>query len=172
MTFAALSSLISMCEMVVRILMDSGLTRKRALLVVVSAGFILGIPSAINLSFFSNQDWVWGLGLMVSGLFISIAVIKFGADRFRDEAINTPEERNPVGRWFVPVIKYLIPLEFLALMVWWFYRMITELDPEGWWHPFHTTSVGTTVLQWAALIGALLLLNRWWANRVGAKDGV
>ena len=97
-------------------------------------------------------------------------MIKFGADRFRDEVINTPEEKNPVGKWFVPVIKYVIPLEFLALMVWWFYRMITELDPDGWWHPFHSFSVGTTLLQWGVLIGALLILNRWWAKRVGAKE--
>lgn len=170
LSFAAMSSVIAMIEMATRIGMDLGMKRSHAVPTVGVVAFVLGIPSAWKLGFFQNQDWVWGLGLMLSGFFISIAVIKFGAERFRDEVINTPEEKNPVGKWFVPVIKYVIPLEFLALMVWWFYRMITELDPDGWWHPFHSFSVGTTLLQWGALIGVLLILNRWWAKRVGAKE--
>jgi len=134
-------------------------------------GFVLGVPSAWKMGFFQNQDWVWGLGLMVSGFFIAIAVIKFGAERFRNELINTPEERRPIGRWYSYVITYLVPLEFVALMVWWFYKAIKDYDPEGWWNPFHSFSVGTTVLQWAVLIALLILANRWWANRVGAKRG-
>ncbi len=171
LSFAAMSSLIAMIEMATRIGVDLGIKRNNAVMIVGVAAFVLGVPSAWKLGFFQNQDWVWGLGLMVSGLFISLVVIKYGADKFRDELINTPEQRRMVGRWFIPVIKYVIPLEFIALMVWWFYRMVTELDPDGWWHPFHSFSVGTTVLQWALLIGVLLLLNRWWANRVGAKEG-
>jgi len=62
---AAFSSLIAMIELGVRIFMDAGMSRHRALLFVASGGFILGIPSAFNLSFFSNQDAVWGIGLMV-----------------------------------------------------------------------------------------------------------
>jgi NSS family neurotransmitter:Na+ symporter len=171
LSFAAMSSLIAMIEMATRIGMDLGMDRKKAIFTVGVVAFALGLPSAWKLGFFQNQDWVWGLGLMVSGFFISIAVIKFGANKFREELINTPEEPRPVGRWFVPVIKYVIPLEFLALMVWWFYKAATEFDPEGWWHPFHSFSVGTTVLQWGVLIALLLIVNRWWANRVGAKEG-
>lgn len=171
LSFAAMSSLIAMIEMATRIGMDLGMDRSKAIGVVGILAFVLGLPSAWKLGFFQNQDWVWGLGLMVSGFFIAITVIKFGADRFRNELINTPEERRPMGRWFVPVMKYVIPLEFLALMIWWFYRMITELDPERWWHPIRTSSVGTTVLQWGVLIATLLVLNRWWANRVGATEG-
>jgi len=170
LSFAAMSSVIAMIEMATRIGVDLGMKRSHAVPTVGVVAFVLGVPSAWRLGFFQNQDWVWGLGLMVSGLFISIAVSKFGADRFRNEAINTEDERHPVGRWFVPVIKYVIPVEFLALMVWWFYKMITEFDPDGWWHPFHSYSVGTTLLQWGVLIGVLLLLNRWWAKRVGAKE--
>jgi len=91
--------------------------------------------------------------------------------RFREQLINTPEEQRPVGRWFIFVIKYVIPVEFLALMVWWFYQAATQYDPDGWWNPFHTLSVGTTVLQWGLLIGVLVLINRWWTARVGAKEG-
>ncbi|NIM52747.1 MAG: sodium-dependent transporter [Gemmatimonadales bacterium] len=171
LSFAAMSSLIAMLEMATRIAVDLGMTRQKAVPLVGAVGFLLGLPSAWKLGFFQNQDWVWALGLMVSGLFISLAVIKFGVGRFREQLINTPEERRPVGRWFIFVIKYVIPLEFLALMIWWFYQAVAVYDPEGWWHPFHTFSVGTTVLQWGLLIAALILVNRWWAARVGARGG-
>jgi NSS family neurotransmitter:Na+ symporter len=170
LSFAAMSSLIAMIEMATRIGVDLGLRRQLAVPLVGITAFLLGLPSAWKLGIFQNQDWVWSLGLMVSGLFISLAVIRFGAGRFRDQLINTPAERHPVGRWFIPVIKYIVPLEFLALMIWWFYQSVVNYDPEGWWHPFHTYSLGTTLLQWGLLIALLLLLNRWWAARVGIKE--
>jgi len=148
LSFAAMSSLIAMIEMATRICVDLGMTRKKAVPFVGAVAFLLGVPSAWKLGFFQNQDWVWGLGLIVSGLFISLAVIKFGAGRFRDELINTPDEPAPVGSWYSFVIKYVIPLEFLALMIWWFYQAVAVYDPDGWWNPFHSYSLGTTLAQW------------------------
>jgi NSS family neurotransmitter:Na+ symporter len=171
LSFAAMSSLIAMIEMATRIGVDLGIKRERAVPLVGVVAFLLGIPSAWKLGFFQNQDWVWGLGLIVSGLFISLAVSKFGVRRFRDELINTDEEARPVGKWYIFVIKYVIPLEFLALMVWWFYQAVAVYDPDGWWNPFHKLSLGTTLLQWGLLIGVLVLANRWWAARVGAREG-
>jgi NSS family neurotransmitter:Na+ symporter len=166
-----MSSLIAMIEMATRICVDLGVTRKKAVPLVGTVAFLLGLPSAWKLGFFQNQDWVWGLGLIVSGLFISLAVIKYGAGRFREELINTADEPAPVGRWYSFVIKYVIPVEFLALMIWWFYQAVAVYDPEGWWNPLHTYSLGTTLAQWGLLIALLILLNRWWAARVGARGG-
>ena len=171
LSFAAMSSLIAMIEMATRIGVDLGMTREKAVPLVGIVAFALGLPSAWKLGFFQNQDWVWGLGLIVSGLFISIAVIKYGAERFRNDLINTEDESYPAGRWYVFVIKYVIPLEFLALMIWWFYQAVVVYDPEGWWNPLRTLSLGTTLGQWLLLIAVLVLLNRWWAARVGAKEG-
>jgi NSS family neurotransmitter:Na+ symporter len=170
LSFAAMSSLIAMIEMATRIAVDLGLPRGRAVPLVGVLGFVLGVPSAWKLGIFQNQDWVWGLGLMVSGLFIAIALAIFGTDRFRRELINTEDEPHPVGAWFTFVMRYVVPLEFLALMVWWFYQSAANYDREGWWDPRHTYSVGTTVVQWGLLIVLLLLVNRWWAARVGAKE--
>jgi NSS family neurotransmitter:Na+ symporter len=170
LSFAAMSSLIAMIEMATRIGVDLGLPRRRAVPLVGVLGFVLGVPSAWKLGIFQNQDWVWGLGLMVSGLFIAIALAIFGTDRFRRELINTEDEPHPVGAWFTFVMRYVVPLEFLALMVWWFYQSAATYDREGWWDPRHTYSVGTTVVQWGLLIVLLLLVNRWWAARVGAKE--
>jgi len=66
LSFAAFSSLISMLELDTRILMDAGLSRKKAVGVVGSAGFLLGLPSAVSMGFFNNQDWVWSFGLSLS----------------------------------------------------------------------------------------------------------
>jgi NSS family neurotransmitter:Na+ symporter len=170
LSFAAMSSLIAMIEMATRICVDLGMGRDRAVPLVGVIGFLLGLPSAWKLGFFQNQDWVWGLGLMVSGFLIALAVIKYGAGRFRKQLINTPEERWPVGRWFVFVIKYVVPAEFLALMIWWFYQAVAVYDPDAWWHPLHTFSLGTTIAQWGLLIAVLIFFNRAWAARVGASD--
>jgi NSS family neurotransmitter:Na+ symporter len=171
LSFAAMSSLIAMIELATRMAVDLGVRRSRAVPLVGAVGFLLGLPSAWRLGVFQNQDWVWGLGLMVSGVLIATAVIRYGTRRFRQELVNTPEERRPVGRWFDFVITYLVPVEFAALMAWWFYQSAAVYDREAWWNPLRPFSVGTTVAQWTLLIVVLLLVNRAWAARVGARDG-
>jgi NSS family neurotransmitter:Na+ symporter len=168
LTFAALTSLISMIELAVKAFIDMGLQRNRALVMVALVGFLLGIPSALSLSFFENQDWVWGIGLMISGGFLSFAVIKHGTERFRQEAVNGVGSDVKIGRWFNVVISWLIPLQVIALIVWWFSLSIFSYDTEGWWNPFRTYSVGTCLLQWGAIMVAFSALNRWMVRRTFA----
>jgi NSS family neurotransmitter:Na+ symporter len=170
LSFAAISSLIAMLEMASRILMDLGWRRARAVPTVGVASFILGLPSAWSMGFFKNQDWVWGIGLIVSGVFIAIAVIKYGAAKFRDELINTAEEKHPIGRWFVWVIAIVVPLEFIAMIAWWFYQSATQFDPNGWWQIRSESSVGTVVVQIAVLIAVLIATNKYWVRRLN-KSG-
>ena len=166
LTFAAITSLISMIELAVRVFMDMGLARNRALVLVLVLGFLLGIPSALSLMFLENQDWVWGVGLMISGGFISFAVIKHGADKFRREAVNSEGTDVKVGRWYNIIITWLIPIQVVALIVWWFYLAITDFDKEGWWNPFHTYSVGTCLLQWGVMMAFFILMNRFMVRRI------
>ena len=77
---AALSSLIAMIELATRVLMDGGMARAAAVRLVAGAAVVCGIPSAVSLAVFENQDWVWGLALMISGLFVSMAVIRYRTD--------------------------------------------------------------------------------------------
>ncbi|RMI26791.1 MAG: sodium-dependent transporter [Calditrichaeota bacterium] len=154
--FAALSSLIAMLELATRMLMDFGMNRSRALLLVALATAILGAPSAFSLDFFNNQDWVWGLGLIISGAFFAFAVIARGVERFRENFLNLPHNDLRIGAWFDWVMQYLIPVEALAMLIWWFF---STWDAQLWWHPLNVYSLGTCVVQWAALIVFLLLLN-------------
>lgn len=163
LSFAALSSLLAMIEMVTRIFMDLGVRRNRAIIIVWVMGFVLGIPSAISLVFFGNQDWAWGIGLMVSGFFFALAIIIYGVNNFREQLINQLGNDVNIGKWYEYIIKYIIPLEFLVLIIWWFWQSIgwsKESALLPWWHPLGTYSLGTCIFQWAIVIFLFLILNK------------
>jgi len=164
LAFAAFTSLISMIELGSRVLIDMGLSRAKAVRTVGGVGFVLGLPSAISLAFLHNQDWVWGIALMVSGLFFAIAVITHGVRRFREEQLNHEHSDIRVGRWWEVVIGVLVPLQALVLLVWWMYQA-KGWDPTGWLNPFGGDSVGTILMQFGIVLAILLLANRWLARR-------
>jgi neurotransmitter:Na+ symporter, NSS family len=164
--FAALSSLIAMIELATRILMDAGWTRARAVPLVAGAVIVCGIPSAVSLTIFENQDWVWGLALMISGLFIATAATRYGLTQFRERMVNAHPGSWRAGRLYAWTLKYLVPLEFALMFGWWIYQAATVYDPEGWWNPLRTFSVGTCLLQWGLALGLLLAFNR----RIGAAS--
>ncbi len=164
LTCAALSSLISMLELATRVLMDMKLRRRQALILVYGFALLAGIPSALSLDFFLNQDWVWGIGLMISGAFISFAVIRSGTERFRLENINSAGSDLTVGRWFDWIIQYAIPAQVLILVGWWFWQVI-QADPQNWWNPFAPESVGTCLFQWGVMLAIFIAINRFVAER-------
>ena len=71
LTFAGFSSLIAQLELPTRVLVDAGVRRNRAIVIIVILIFLFGIPSARNLNLLSNQDFVWGVALMISGALIA-----------------------------------------------------------------------------------------------------
>jgi NSS family neurotransmitter:Na+ symporter len=152
-----------MIELATRILMDGGMARTKAVRVVTGAVIVLGMPSAVSLTVFQNQDWVWGVGLMISGLFISLLVTIYGSRRFRDEFVNITPGGVNVGAAFEVTLKYVIPALFVVMFGWWMYTAATVYDPAGWWNPDpinHTFSVGTCVVQWGAAMLLLMAFNR------------
>jgi NSS family neurotransmitter:Na+ symporter len=161
LSFAALTSLISMIELAVKAFVDMGIRRNRALTMVVGLGFLLGVPSALSMNFFENQDWVWGIALMISGGFISFAVIKHGVEKFRRNAVNGEGSDVKVGTYYNVIITWLVPIQVVVLITWWFYLAITDFDREGWWNPFDTYSVGTCLLQWGIMMLLFISFNRW-----------
>jgi len=156
--FAAFTSLISMLELPVRILMDFGIKRKRAIIFTSLVGFLLGLPSALDIRIFNNQDWVWGLGLMVSGIFFTTAVIKFNVERFRLEKVN-PFTQLKLNRVFYILVKYVIPIEFILMLAWWFQQSI-GWGKEQVFSIFSEYSLGTTLFQWGIVLAVFILFNR------------
>lgn len=159
LSFAAFSSLISMVELSSKMFIDMGVSRKWATFGICFAGFILGIPSARNLEIFANQDFVWGLALMISGAFIAYIVIKYNVTEFRLNLINTNTSGIISGRWYDILIKYIVPVEVVVLLGWWIYRSAFEFSPDSWYNPLDTYSVATCVAQWTILAGTLILIN-------------
>lgn len=187
LALAGLSSLIAMVELATRNVMDMGLDRHRAVVIVVAVAFMAGIPSAYSLTFLSNQDFVWGVGLLIGGLLAALAMMKYGLDRARAGA---PPEGRPSGlsaifrgldlirgdldetsdfrirRWW-PICILLFPVMFVVLLGWWIYQAIFVFAPDTWWNPFETYSLATMVVQWAILFGVLYVLNDLLAGRIG-----
>ncbi len=172
LSFAAFTSLIAMIELAGRVLRDAGMSRPRAIRIVGVVGFLLGLPSALSLRFLHNQDFVWGVALMLSGLFFAIAIVTYGVRRFREEQLNHEDSDIRVGRWWDVVIGVVVPLEALVLLGWWFYQ-VRGADLAGWLDPLREANVGTLVAQWTVVLLTLLLLNRWLAARTarGSSSG-
>jgi NSS family neurotransmitter:Na+ symporter len=165
LSFAAFSSLISMIELATRVLVDLGVRRSRAVAAVAVAGFVLGVPSARHLGFFSNQDFVWGVGLMISGAFVAIAVSRYGAARLRAEEIDAhPEDWSATRLWDL-LLRVLVPVQAAVLLVWWLYLSATLYAPQTWYDPFEPFSVMTCLAQWGLVLAVLLVLNRRLAAR-------
>ncbi|MEX2344883.1 MAG: sodium-dependent transporter [Balneolaceae bacterium] len=162
LTFAAFSSLIAMIELATKVFVDMGITRKRATIGVCIAGFVFGLPSAVSLDYFVNQDFVWGVGLMVSGGFMSFAVIGFGADKFRRTIVNVNEEGLQLGMWWTFVLKYVVPVQVVTLLAWWIYL---SASVEDWYNPLSPFSVATVFVQWAVVMTLFIIYNKQIARK-------
>lgn len=171
LSFAAFTSLLSMIELGTRVLVDAGWDRARAIKWVGAIAFVLGLPSAISLDVLHNQDWVWGVGLLLSGFFFALGVIGWGVKRFRQEQINHADSDVRVGRWWDLVVAVIVPLEALVLMVWWLVQA-RSWDPTGWLDPLAVENVGTILVQWGVVLAGLILINRKLVGRLRVTPAV
>lgn len=158
LSFAAITSLISMIELATRTLIDFGIIRKKAIVIIGITGFVFGIPSALDMSFLINQDWVWGVALILSGFFIAYSIIHYGTDRFRKEIINGFGSDYKIGIWYNIIIQFIVPLQAVVLLLWWLISS-TTWDPE-WWNPFHTENLGTCIFQWFVILFTFFIINK------------
>ncbi len=156
LTFAGFSSLIAQLELPSRVLVDTGMKRNRAIAVIVILVFLLGIPSARNLNFLSNQDFVWGVALMISGARIAAMIIKQGVNEVRGE-INTVINDITIGKWWNYIITFFIPVAALILLVWW---LAQSFIPGEWFNPFRQFSFMSCIFQWSLLLILFLIFNR------------
>ncbi len=161
-SFAAISSMIAVLELGARNFADFGVPRRRAVAIVYLCTFLFGIPSALFPSFFSNQDWTWGLGLSVSGFFIAMAARSVGQRKLIEEWINTAPGWK-VGARFAFLVTWLIPVQLFVLFGWCVFQSVTASDGD-WWNPLRTASLGTAVCQWTVAIVLFLSLNSFLAR--------
>ncbi|MFK7888747.1 MAG: sodium-dependent transporter [Gammaproteobacteria bacterium] len=168
---AAFSSLLPMIELFIRNLCDLGLTRNTA---AVRAGFfvvLFGFPSAWNLDFFSNQDWVWGIGLILSGLFFLLAAFKAGLLKFKHAIIDKDSDFRVPDAYFAACISLNVVLA-VVLVVWWMSRGYSAnpwFDENGNWSLFDVYSNASVVTQWAAVLIIGIILNGFLYKRFAER---
>jgi neurotransmitter:Na+ symporter, NSS family len=170
--FAAFSSLLPMLELFISNLKDIGLTRKTAALRAAVFCIVFGFPSAYSLNFFNNQDWVWGIGLIISGLLIIIVVLRYGVRKFKEDYIDTDSDFNIPVKYFAAALSFNVVLA-VVLIYWWMSRGYSEypwFDANGNWNVFDVYSNASIVTQWALAIVTGLLLNKY-LYRKFVKEG-
>lgn len=157
--FAALSSLISMLELATRVLIDAGWERTKAAITVGIVTTLVGLPSSYKAYILENQDWVWGVALLLSGMFFWYGAIKKGVNEIYEKYIR------PVSDIDAPILFkliYLFPVWFFIIVGWWIYQAITWY-PGEWYKVFpvskYTYTVGTMLLQWAIAFIIIYALN-------------
>ncbi len=161
---AAISSLIAMIELITTNVMNFGIDRKKAAIYAGIATFLFGIPSALSINFLDNQDWVWGVGLLISGLLTAVAMMKYGVEKARAQLNETSDLH--IGAWWSFLIR-IIPVMFVFIFGWWVMQSI-EWYPDNWWHPFEVFTTGTMIFQWVILFIVCYALNNFFAKNVVA----
>lgn len=156
LTFAGFTSLIAQLELPTRVFVDTGMKRRTAIWMVCIITFLLGLPSARNLNFLSNQDFVWGVALMISGALIAWLIIRQGTDIISAE-INSVATDSNVGRGWSYIMKYFIPVAAVVLLVWW---LAQSFVPGEWYNPFTEFSFMSCIFQWVIVAGLLFIFNR------------
>lgn len=161
---AALSSLLPMIELLVKMITDLGIIRHKATLQAGLICIVLGLPSAYSLDFFNNQDWVWGIGLVISGLFIIFGAFKYGINKVKTELIDADSDI------IVPRLYYVISMGLnlvlgVVIILWWMTRGYSENNYDI----FDVYSNATIIFQWGLILIIGLLLNRKIAQLFGKK---
>ncbi len=160
---AAFSSLLPMIELFMKNVKDLNINRRSTLVIVLICFIILGFPSAMSLDFFSNQDWVWGVGLILSGFFILIAVAMNGPVSFKKESIDVNSDMRFSSVFFKFAIFGNIALA-VFLIYWWMsqgYSANPWFDENGNWNVIDVYSNASIVTQWGLVIVFGILLNKY-----------
>jgi len=170
LTFAGFSSLIAMLELPTRIFVDAGFKRPAAIALVVGVSYLLGIPSALNLKILSNQDFVWGLGLILSGGFMSFTLVRSGIRKIRTDIILSDKNDLSIGVWWEKVIAYVVPVMASALLLWWLSLCATVYAPKEWWNPINPFSIATVLVQWAIVLFIFITFRKWTSSHMVRED--
>lgn len=163
LTFAAFSSFLPMLQLFKSNLVQAGVNVRWTMIALFVVFLVFGFPSAYSLNFFTNQDWVWGIGLILSGLFIAFATVRYGAVKFKQEFIDLDSDFTVPDRYF----KFaLIANLFIGviLIYWWMsqgYSANPWVTSSGAWNLFDVYSNATIVTQWGAVILIGLVTNKF-----------
>ena len=163
LTLAAFSSFLPMLQLFKSNMTQAGCSPKAVSVGLLLAFVLFGFPSAYSLDFFSNQDWVWGIGLILSGLFVAFATLKYGALKFKREMLDVDSDFRVSNTYFKYALIFNLVLG-VVLIYWWMSRGYSAhpwLNEHGIWNVFDTYSNATILTQWSLVILLGVLMNKF-----------
>lgn len=165
LAIAAITSLFSMIEVGVKVLVDLGIARKKSVVCVCGAGFLVGCFSAWSLNNIDNQDWVWGVALLVSGALIAILAIKYGIEKMRVEEVNAKGADMKFPKAYFNICMYIMPVLVAGMVGYWLLQTKVWF-PDTWLNPFIIQdNTGTIILQFAVVIIAGIVLSKFFNTK-------
>jgi len=162
---ASVTSIIAMYSIVVQPLADAGMSKKKSTLIMAVLTIALGIPSAWSINFFSNQDFVVGMGMVIGAFFSCVALRKYGAEKVRTNLLNNPYTGLHMGKWWDFGATIFCPLLAAAMFIWWCILSV-GWNPD-WYNPLGTYSLATMVLQLGVAGIIMAIFNNRIANSAG-----
>lgn len=135
---------------------DMGLSRKKATGIIFAICLVWGLPSALNIHFLQNQDFVSGVFLVIGILFTCFALIKNGVDRMRQSFVNIPENDLYIGKWWNYLVKFIIPAICVIMLIW---NTLGLLAGDEVMNIFAAESLGTLLFQLVLYTAAAFALT-------------
>ena len=112
-----------------------------------------------------NQDWVWGIGLLISGAFIAILAWKYGVEKLRTQEVNAKGADVHLPKAYYTGCMYLIPVLVVIMVVYWLLQT-KEWFPDTWLNPFIIQdNTGTVLLQFGVVILVGLALSKFFNTK-------
>ncbi len=104
--------------------------------------------------------------MIISGLMVAIVVMRFGVSDFRNNLINTEYADMHIGKWWEYIIKYVLPIEFIAVFGYFIYEKLKDdsaspIDGMG----LGMFTILTMVVQWTIILSIFIYLNNKIANK-------
>ncbi len=151
---AGFTSLIALFSILYQPFADAGVEKKKTVIAMLVGTCILGLPSAWNINFFNNQDFVVGMTMVIGAIFSCLALIKYGVEKSR-LLLNNDYSYIKMGKWWNVSIGFVYPILAILMLVWQLAPLVLS-DPH-WYNPFGVYSLGTLIFQ-AGIVGILAYL--------------
>jgi len=131
---------------------ETRLSRTGSVLAVCGTIWLFGLPSAYSSSFLGQMDFIFGsFGLPLATLsIIALVAWKFGPERARVIDLN----RNAgvyVGRWWNPVVKYVIPVVMVFILG---YGVVTNIGTDN-----QTLTIVGVALMAALVVASVAVMS-------------
>lgn len=163
---AGFTSLIALFSICYQPFSDAGVDKKKTVIGILIGTCALGLPSAWNINFFNNQDFVVGMTMVVGAIFSCLALIKYGVEKSR-LLLNNQYSYVKIGKWWNVSIGFIYPILAILMLMWQLIPLVIS-DPN-WYNPFGVYTLGTLILQ-AGIVGvAAYIFNDRIAKSAGDR---